>query len=135
MGDLVNSNNFGKLRYRIPSTPKQRTACSSACAIASPQLPKHSFFNEPQRHRERAIAPPPTSQTSFFNEPQRHRGHREREIALPQLPKSDSCGALRYRTPSTSPNSELTSQCLRYRTLQLPKQQLSHFINFKHCLF
>ena len=73
--------------------------------------------------------------TSFFNEPQRHRGHREREIALPQLPKSDSCGALRYRTPSTSPNSELTSQCLRYRTLQLPKQQLSHFINFKHCLF
>ncbi|MFM6269173.1 MAG: hypothetical protein ACKPFA_22135, partial [Dolichospermum sp.] len=52
-------------------------------AIASPQLPKHSFFNEPQRHRERAIAPPPTSQTSFFNEPQRHRGHREREIALP----------------------------------------------------
>ncbi len=48
---------------------------------------------------------PSTPQTPFFNEPQRHREHRETAIALPltspQLPNSDSYGALRYRTPSS----------------------------------
>jgi hypothetical protein len=165
-----------------PSTPKQRTACSSASlshpstpqiAIALPptsqkrtackqrshflQLPKHSFFNEPQRHRghrEREIALPLTSQTANCLQ-QRF------AIAPPQFPNSDSYGALalshplnsknqsnpsnfpnsellaaalRYRTPSTSPNSDRilptpqTAFCLQQRfaiaSLQLPKSEL-----------
>jgi hypothetical protein len=165
-----------------PSTPKQRTACSSASlshpstpqiAIALPptsqkrtackqrshflQLPKHSFFNEPQRHRghrEREIALPLTSQTANCLQ-QRF------AIAPPQFPNSDSYGALalshplnskqqshpsnfpnsellaaalRYRTPSTSPNSDRilptpqTANCLQQRfaiaSLQLPKSEL-----------
>jgi hypothetical protein len=93
-------------------------------AIAPLQLPQTSFFNEPQRHREREIALPPlpkqrshplNSPISFFNEPQRHRGHRERAIAPPHSPKqrshplnspnSDSYGAQRLRTPSNFPTS------------------------------
>ena len=165
-----------------PQLPKQRTACSSASlshpstpqiAIALPptsqkrtackqrshflQLPKHSFFNEPQRHRghrEREIALPLTSQTANCLQ-QRF------AIAPPQFPNSDSYGALalshplnskqqshpsnfpnsellaaalRYRTPSTSPNSDRilptpqTANCLQQRfaiaSLQLPKSEL-----------
>ena len=98
-----------------PSTPKQRTACSSASlshpstpqiAIALPptsqkrtackqrshflQLPKHSFFNEPQRRRERRGRISHFHPASFFNKPRRpeeHEGRRE-ERAIAHLTPS-----------------------------------------------
>ncbi|MTJ46429.1 hypothetical protein [Dolichospermum sp. UHCC 0259] len=85
---------------RTPQLP-QTAIPRSRFAIAPPQLPKHSFFNEPQRHREhreRAIAPPqlPKQRTDKSALTLSH------PLQLPNLPKSDSYGALRYRTPSTS---------------------------------
>ncbi|WP_160170576.1 hypothetical protein, partial [Aphanizomenon flos-aquae] len=67
---------------RTPSTSpnSDRILPTPQTAIAPPQPPKQRshFLNSPK-----AIASPQLPKHSFFNEPQRHRGHREREIALP----------------------------------------------------
>ncbi|WP_217359784.1 hypothetical protein, partial [Dolichospermum sp. UHCC 0352] len=75
-----------------PQPPKQRTACSSASLSHFLQLPKHSFFNEPQRHR----------------------GHREREIALPLTSQTANCLQQRFAiAPPQIPKQ-------RSHSLQLP---------------
>jgi hypothetical protein len=86
----------------------------SRFAIAPSQLPKQRFL------RSASLSHPLKSPTSFFNEPQRHRGHRERAIALPQPPKSDSYGALRYRIPPT-PQTAIPTERFAIAPPQLPK--------------
>ncbi|WP_236630478.1 hypothetical protein, partial [Aphanizomenon flos-aquae] len=76
-----------RLRYRTPQLPKQRTACSSACAIASP--------NSPNSDRT-----PPTSQTAIAP-PQL-----QTAIAPLQLPKQ-------RLHPLNSPNSDRTPSTLQ----------------------
>ncbi len=86
-------------RDRTPKTPKQRYL---RCASLS-HFPKTSK----QRTDKSALA------LSHYQDP----------------PNSDTFGALRYRTFPKLPNSELTSQRLRYHTTKIPQTAIamSHF--------
>jgi hypothetical protein len=135
LGDLVNSDSYGALRYRTPSTPQT--------AIAPPQLPKqrsHSLQLPKQRTAcssaslshpltlLRAIAPFPTSQHPFLTN-HRDTEDTEKERLHPlQLPNSD-------RTPSNFPNSDRTPPTSQ-TAIALPptSQKRSHSLQLPNIL-
>ncbi|MFM7364056.1 MAG: hypothetical protein ACKO11_06055 [Cuspidothrix sp.] len=98
--------------------PKQRTACSSACAIAHPHVPKNDSYGA-LRYRPCSLTPkrshPHIPQTAnclqqrlryrrshLPTSPQKAIPAERFAIALLTSPKSDSYGALRYRPPNIS---------------------------------
>jgi hypothetical protein len=123
--NFPNSDSYGALRYRTPSTPpnSDRTPSTSQTAIAP--------FNSPNSDRTPSTSKqrshPLNSPISFFNEPQRHRGHRERAIASPQLPKSDrTLSTPKQRSHSLNSQTAIAPLQLpkqRSHPLQLPKQR------------
>jgi len=71
-----------------------------------------------------AIAPPPTSQTAIPTE--------RFAIAPLQLPKQRFLRSASLSHPFNSPNSELTSQRLRYRIPSTPKQRFLRSASLSH---
>jgi hypothetical protein len=125
------SDSYGALRYRTPNIPKSDRTPHPKTAIASHTSQKRSHPNIPNQrshspHIQTEIAPPtPLKQRSHSQHP-KQRFLRSASLSHPQyppkaipterfaialphphIPKSDSYGALRYRTPNI-PKSDRT---------------------------
>jgi hypothetical protein len=119
---IPNSDSYGALRYRTPNIPKSDRTPHPKTAIASHTSQKRSHPNIPNQrshspHIQTEIAPPtPLKQRSHSQHP-KQRFLRSASLSHPQyppkaipterfaialphphIPKSDSYGALRYRT-------------------------------------